>query len=75
MRYICFIKISGSIDNSNNTYAKQYIDYNQMNQKLVNKLNFDKFKLDKDNKNYQSAELCYIISEVLDQFFFIAISK
>lgn len=53
------------MDSSNDIWAKQYIDYDQVDLKLVNKLSFDKFELDKDNKHYQSLVVRYTISEIL----------
>lgn len=73
--YICFMKTPGSIDDSDNTWAKQYIDNDQIDRKFVNKLRYDEFELDKDDESHQSALVRYTISEVLDQFFFAAMNK
>lgn len=73
--YICFIKIYGDIDNSDNKLIKQYTNYDQIDRKFVNELSFDEIKFDKDNDYYQSIVVRYTISEVLNRFFFIAINK
>lgn len=73
--YICFRKTPRSIDNSDNTWAEQYIDNDQINRKLVKKLRYDKFELDKNGESHQSAVIYYTKSEVLNQFFFAAMNK
>lgn len=57
------------MDNNDNIWAKQYIDHDQIDQKLVNKLSFDKFEFDIDDKYHQSATVHYTITEILGQFF------
>ena len=49
--YICFIKTPGSIDNSDDTWAKRYINDDQINWNLINKLRYDEFELDKDDES------------------------
>lgn len=73
--YICFIKTPESMDDSNDTWAEWYIDHDQIDRKLVNKLSSDKFEPDKNNEHHRSAVVRYTISEVLGQFFSVAIKQ
>lgn len=73
--YIFCMKILRSTNNSDNIQAKSYSDNNQINQKFINKQSLNEFELNIDDENYQSAAVCYIISEILGQFFFATINK
>lgn len=46
------MKRPGNTDNSNDTWVEKYIDANQINQKLVNKLGYDNFELSKEDLSH-----------------------
>lgn len=43
--YVCFMKTPGNTDDSNNTWVERYIDADQIDWRLVNKLGYDDFEL------------------------------
>lgn len=50
--YIYFMKRPSIIDGSSNTFAKQYIDSNQIDQKLDNGLTYDDLSFNKKNLSH-----------------------
>lgn len=74
VKYIYLIKILKK-DNCDKIRIEQYINFNQINQKLVNKVINKDIGLRKANFSYKRVINKYIITKIFGQYFSILIYK
>lgn len=73
--YICFMKTPNMMEDMADSWEEQYIDSNQVDQKLVNELTNEDFDLSEADFTHQSAAIRYTISDVLGQYFATAMRR
>lgn len=72
--YICFTKTPGE-DDRDITWAEQYIDSNQIDQRLVNEPTNEEFDLGEADLSHRLVVNRHTISEVLGQYFSTSMRK
>lgn len=75
VEYVYFMKTPENINNNNIIWVKRYINTNQIDWKLMNKLSYENFKLSEKDSSHSSAAMHYNFFMVLNRFFFAAVPK